>query len=182
MHFLSFIQILSQVAPPEDDIFDIVVLEPRESLTGFVFWLFVLLILLVAAGIAAWLTYRKNRNREPANAAEIRVTQKFRRLRVDREHLEPNQFTQRLSDALKDYLAEKFKDPVRFETTQEFLQRVSKDGSALPPAARESLASFLVSSDEVKFANLSDAEERAEPLLDQAAVIVKQCQIMEKSD
>lgn len=181
MLFSSLPHLLSQVPPPGDDIYDIVVLEPKESLTGFVFWLLVVLVLLVAAGIAVWLLHRKNRNKESANAAEIRVTQKFRRLRVDREHLEPNQFTQRLSDALKDYLAEKFKDPVRFETTQEFLRRVSKDGSALPPEARESLASFLVSSDEVKFANLSDAEERAEPLLDQAAVIVKQCQIMEKS-
>ena len=162
--------------PPADDIYDIVVLAPKESMWGTVFWIVILaLVLLLFAGLV-WYFLRAAARKSEEASPEEQASRRLRELAVRREEMEPNRFALSVSDALKDYLSEKFEDPVRYETTQEFLERSSKDESRLPRAARDSLREFLVSTEEIKFGNTPDAPERSEPLLDRAGMIVRLCQ------
>lgn len=163
-------------SPPADDILDIVVLAPRESAWGTVAWLLVIAILLVGLGILAWYLLRRFSSRREDTSPEARASRRLRELAERHGEMEPNPFALAVSDTLKDYLVEKFKDPVRFETTQEFLARSSTGPSRLPRAARESLQEFLVSTEEIKFGNTSGAEQRTEPLLERAGMIVQLCQ------
>lgn len=160
---------------PADDILDIVVLEPRESFTSVAFWLILAALVLAVLGVALWLFFRSRSKRNATPPPEIRVAQSLKRLQVEREQLEPNHFSLRVSDALKDFLTEKFGEPVRYETTQEFLKRSSESGSRLPGAAKESLAKFLIASDELKFGNPVDADEKTEPLLQKAGQVIQDC-------
>ena len=93
---------------PADDILDIVVLEPRESFTSVAFWLILAALILVVLGVALWLFFRSRSKRNAIPPPEIRVAQSLKRLQVEREQLEPNHFSLRVSDALKDFLTEKF--------------------------------------------------------------------------
>ncbi len=160
---------------PSDDILDIVVLEPRESITSVIFWLLVVAILLIAFAIGSWIFLRHRARKKAVPPPEIRVAHALKKLRVEREQLEPNRFSLRLSDALKDFLTEKYEDPVRYETAQEFLERISKRRSRLPEAAQNSLHEFLVASDELKFGNPVDADEKTEPLLLKAGEVIQNC-------
>ncbi len=90
--------------------------------------------------------------------------------------LDASRYTLEVSDTLKDYLAQKFKDPVRFETTEEFLARIAKEQTQLPDAAQQELQSFLVAAEEVKFGNAPDADRRAVPLIKRAENVVNLCQ------
>lgn len=160
---------------PSDDILDIVVLEPKEPITSVIFWLLVAAILIIAFAIGLWSFLRHRARKKAVPPPEIRVADALKKLRVEREQLEPNRFSLRLSGALKDFLTEKYEDPVRYETTQEFLERISERGSCLPEAAQNSLHEFLVASDELKFGNPVDAAEKTEPLLLKASEVIQNC-------
>lgn len=161
---------------PADDILDIVVLAPKESFTSVLFWLLVAILALIAMGVSIWLAFRNRTQSQSSPPPEIRVAHALKQLRVAREQLEPNQFSLRTSSALKDFLTEKFGEPVRYETTQEFLKRSTEEGSQLPEAAKNSLLEFLVAADELKFGNLADADERTAPLLEKAGQVVQACE------
>lgn len=167
---------LAQQPPPEDDIFDIVVFEPKDSQLGLWIWIGVILLLLALGAIGAFLLIRKLSRKKQDLSPEGIVSRTLRDLSRRKGEMEPNEFSLAISDALKDYLVARFKDPVRYETTPEFLKRSSLEQSELPSDAQASLRQFLATSEAVKFGNLPDADERAEPLLGLAASIVKQCQ------
>lgn len=95
------------------------------------------------------------------------------RLRAD---LDPNRFALAVSEALKNYLAERFDDPVRYETTPEFLRRVSQRESALPPAAVQELRDFLTTAEEVKFGRSAETAEQSVPLMRSARQLVAICE------
>ncbi len=89
------------------------------------------------------------------------------------EVMESNVFSLALSDTLKDYLSARFGDPLRFETSEEFLVRLSEaESSALPTSLREQIVGFLSVADEMKYGRPADAERRKEPLLDQARTVL----------
>ncbi|MCB1061479.1 MAG: DUF4381 family protein [Verrucomicrobiae bacterium] len=83
--------------------------------------------------------------------------------------LTPNAFSLAVSETLKDYVAARFGDSVRYETTEEFLYRLSQaKANALPNSVREKVATFLSVSDEIKYGKTADAETRKLPLLELA--------------
>ena len=170
---------LAQQTPPPDDIYDIVVLAPKDPVWPTVLGAALLLLFLIAIGIALWWWFRKSRNKSAVLSAEQRVGRRLRELQQMQSSMDPNKFALELSEALKDYLAEKFDDPIRYETAQEFLNRVSRKRSRMPDAAQQELQRFLLASEELKFGNTDGAEDRTPPLLDSVSQIVKHCQVTE---
>jgi len=151
---LTFFFTLAE-APGPDELYDIVVPEPVFSPWP---WIAGGILALIILGGLVWLVFFLLRQRrQPAPPAEFRALVRLDRVERDRDTLPPNRFALAVSDILKDFLAERFSDPVRYETTEEFLRRIARDGSAMPEVVRRSLAEFLSHADEVKFANRPDA-------------------------
>jgi len=174
MSGFPFIIPLAQAAPP-DELYDIVVLAPEKPIWPLL--LFIALACLLVGGLV-WMGFYLLRSRRQPVRRETAVGVALRRLReLEQSHgdLEPNCFSLAVSETLKDFLSATFGDPVRFETTQEFLSRVSWQGTKLPSAAQQSLKDFLVAAEEVKFGNAPDASEKTLPLLQRANELVTLC-------
>lgn len=162
-------------APPEG-IYDIIVPAPEPSWWSIIGVLFLTLgVFALLIGLILYLLrHRDGSGRGPGPGQ--RVARELDRIDRNRDQLPPNRFALAISDALKDYLAERFRDPVRFETTPEFLKRISRSETPLPPAAVQELRDFLVAAEEVKFGNIRDAAELAGPLLRNARQLVAICE------
>ena len=94
---------------------------------------------------------------------------RLREIAAQIETMESNAFSLALSDTLKDYLSARFGDPLRYETSEEFLVRLSgAEESALPTSLRDGVAEFLSVADEIKYGRPADAEQRKAPLLERA--------------
>ncbi|MEX2577854.1 MAG: DUF4381 family protein [Verrucomicrobiales bacterium] len=166
---------LSQQSQPLDDIYDIVVLQPKEPTWPVVLTAVLFLVFVLALALGAWVFFRRRRNRTFSESAEARAAKRLRQLERDHIELDANRFTLSLSETLKDYLSEKFDDPVRFETTQEFLGRIAREQSRMPEAAQQELRGFLVAGEELKFGHAPDASRKTWPLLKTANRIVDLC-------
>ncbi len=171
----------ADAAPPEG-IYDIVVPSPERPLWPLL--LSILLALLFAAGIV--LLVRHLLRARAGGAPPVPPGERARREldRIEREHdeLSPNRCALALSETLKNYLAARFHDRVRYETTEEFLARLSREGASLPPAAQQALRDILTSSEEVKFGQPADAAARTRPLLRQARDLVGLCESISAPD
>lgn len=169
------ILLLAQAPPSSDELYDIVVLAPEKSMWPLAFYL--ILGLLLLAGLGAWIWYllRTRKTASANESATAKANRQLRELSLRHDELEPNRFSLALSDTLKDFLAAVFADPVRFETTQEFLARIARNGTNLPPAAQQELKEFLIAAEEVKFGNTADAGEQTLPLLHRARSLVNLC-------
>ncbi len=169
------LSILAQTdATPPEGLYDIVVPPPETELWPLL--LSLVLALLIVAG-AVWLVRHLLRHREPPAAPpQDRALRAFDRIERQQDELAPNRFALAVSDALKDYFAERFRDPVRYETTEEFLARLSREGTRLPSAAQQELRDFLAASEEIKFGNRPDASDRTRPLLKRARNLVGLCE------
>lgn len=166
---------LAQQTPPTDDIYDIVVLAPKDPVWPAYFAIVILALVLVAVGVLVWWWLRKSNRGNSPLSPEQRAEGRLGALRQQHGSLDPNKFALAVSETLKDYLGEKFDDPVRYETAQEFLQRVSRQRSRMPGAAQQELQQFLMLSEELKFGSTEGAEERTLPLLETAERIVGLC-------
>lgn len=161
-------------AAPPDGLYDIVLPPPEPSLWPLLLSL-VLALLLVAAVV--WLVRHLLRHRAPPAAPpQARALRALDRIERQQDELAPNRFVLTVSDVLKDYFAERFHDPVRYETTEEFLVRLSREGTRLPSAAQQELRDFLTASEEVKFGNRPDASDWTRPLLHRARNLVALCE------
>ena len=93
--------------------------------------------------------------------------------------MEPNQFARELSDALKDYFVATYRDPVRYETAEEFLVRSRDDESSpIPDAARTELRKFLQLSEALKFGNTSTPGIPTPTLLGSARATIELCDMI----
>ena len=167
--------LLGQQAPGADELYDIVVLEPVPSSWPLIFAGVLGVILMALSGLAV-LYFLKRKNQKADESPVARVKSRLLEIEKTRINLAPNQFSLAVSDALKDYLSEKFNDPVRYETSQEFLKRNSGTKTHLPEPARQLLLSFLTESEEVKFGHTADADTKLLPLLQRADEIVNVCE------
>lgn len=122
------------------------------------------------------LLYRRLSSRKAVALSPLaRVQRRLDALSRDVDSLSANAFSVAVSDALKDYLSQRYGDPLRYETSEEFLQRLSRAGAnALPMATRESVTAFLSVADEIKYGRPRDAEARKLPLLDQAREVIRE--------
>ncbi|MDF1823763.1 MAG: hypothetical protein P1U68_03925 [Verrucomicrobiales bacterium] len=178
MNSLAYSIFSAQSTPPADDIYDIVVLAPKDTVWPLVFWSALAFIIIGALGWMIWYLLRGSSGKEAGPSPESIAFRRFTLAHRDREDLSPNEYSLALSEALKDYLAAKYGDPVRFETTPEFLSRISQHESKMPAAAQQQLEAFLIHAEEIKFGNCSDAQSKAAPLGKTAEQIVQLCQMV----
>ena len=171
----GFNHILAQ-QPVADELYDIVILAPKAPLWPFLLW--ALLIFLFLGGIAALIIYilRSRTTAAPAVSPQEKAGARFRAIQQKTDTVPVNEVMLEVSDTLKDHLAEKYDDPLRFETAQEFLNRISKEETRLPTAAQQELRGFIVAAEEIKFGNTTGAEEKSLPLIKAAENVVSLCQ------
>ena len=169
------ILLLAQESPSPDELYDIIVLAPEPSIWPLVFYLLLGLLLVAGLAAGAWYLLRLRKKASSGESATAKANRQLRELSLLHEEWEPNRFSLALSETLKDFLSAVFADPVRFETTQEFLARIARHGTKLPPAAQEELKEFLVAAEVVKFGNTPDAAGQTLPLLQRARSVVALC-------
>jgi hypothetical protein len=128
-------------------------------------WIAGSIALLLALSLAAFLLLRRRAagGRESVSP-ERRAEARFDALARSRSELPPNRCALELSEALKDFLSERFDDPVRYETAEEFLQRAAGGAASLPDPVRDALREFLAEAEEVKFGRPADAAAKLAPL------------------
>ncbi len=107
------------------------------------------------------------------------------RLETELPHMEPNAFGLEVSETLKDFLAAKFNDPIRYETAEEFLSRFADSSipvTHLPTAVHQNLRTFVSTSEEMKFGQSPDARPKMKPLLALATTIVNLIQMINQAE
>ncbi len=165
-----------------EGIYDILVPEAERPVWPLLVYL--ILALLLIAGLV-WLFLYLLRNRETSGdskAAASRALRELDSLERRRDELTPNAFALAVSETLKNYLAERHRDPVRYETTEEFLDRLSRHDTCLPPDAQQALREFLTSAEEVKFGHRPDAASSCAPLLQRARQLFRLTETVDSAD
>jgi hypothetical protein len=162
-------------SPSADELYDIVELAPETSIWPIVFYSLLVLLLFVGVALIAWYYLKSRKTVATKDSPAIIAQRQLRNLEQSESELEPNRYALALSETLKDFLAATFADPVRYETTQEFLGRLSHQGTSLPPAAQQELRDFLIAAEEVKFGNAPGSEARTAPLLQKAKNLLSLC-------
>ncbi|MEM9283634.1 MAG: hypothetical protein AAGA96_17570 [Verrucomicrobiota bacterium] len=171
-----------QRGPGEDEIFDIVVITPQPPIWPTVLWSIITLFLFGLVAWALWYFLWTKRPQSTEPPPQLVAAKAFRILRQKIDSLEANEATLEASEVLKNYLSAKYNDPVRYETSHEFLGRISKTNTRLPNAAQQELRGFLVDSDAVKFGNTKDGAAQVAPLLKRAENVIHLCQTIGAPD
>lgn len=166
-------------AAPLPDIEDIVGPDDWPMIVRIVLWSLGGLGLLAGLGAAAFVFLVKPRRERQQPSPLIQALHALRALEEKVEALPPNEFSLKVSDVLKDFFQARFKDPLRYETSEEFLQRLAEmppfaldrpggPRQSLPPELGELVAAFLQTCDEIKYGNRADAAHFKRPLLEHA--------------
>lgn len=164
-----------QPAPSSDELYDIIEVLPEASRLPLVIYSVLILLFLIALGLAIRYFLRARKTGPAQESPVARAQRQLRELESRGDELEPNRYALALSETVKDYLAATFADPVRYETTQEFLGRLSEQGTSLPPAAQQELRDFLIAAEEVKFGHAPGSGSRTIPLLQKAKNLLVLC-------
>lgn len=173
--------LLAQSDASPDELYDIVVLQPTPGFWGILFGIALAVVLIVAAFLLIYfLVFRKKSDAEAL--PHLGATRRLQRLDRDKGIVPLNEFSLEVSDTLKDYLAAKFEDRVRYETATEFLQRTSEEESSLPDAAKQEVGTFLRQSEAMKFSGQdTSSDETKLALLHQAVRIVRLCETVSEA-
>lgn len=157
------------------DIKDIIPPEPLTSIWPLVFWISgALLVLITLSGLLYFFVLKDRSRKSPALSPQQIALRKLREIAEKAGKLTPNEFSLQVSETLKDYLSQRFGDPLRYETSEEFIARLSQSPDVkLPDSKRELVAGFVQISDEIKFGRPPDAEEKKPHLLQQAQSVVE---------
>lgn len=170
-------------AGPLPDIEDIVGPADWPQLLRIILWSLLGVVLLAAIGVAVFVFVIKPRRQIRQPSPLIQALHALRTLEGRADQLSPNEFSLKVSDILKDFFQARFKDPLRYETSEEFLQRLASlppfaldrpggKAQTLPGDLGEMVAVFLQTCDEIKYGRRVDAEHFKRPLLDQAHAIL----------
>ncbi len=129
----------------------------------------------VIVSALCWLLYRFIKGNKPTLSAQEQALLAITELK--QANLEVQPFYTTLSDIVRDYLEGQFKIAATGQTTREFLN-AAKQNPRLEQYDRESLGSFLVAADLVKFARhepgttvASDAIQKAEVFIQETAEV-----------
>lgn len=158
-----------------DDIRDIMIERPPDSIVPVILWI----ALITAILVFSFFTLRKFLRRKvvvtgpPPEAIAIN---RLREISSQVDEMAPNKASLETSEAVKDFLTAQYEDPIRYETAEEYLTRISVavegEGAKLPPTLTEEVRSFMSISQELKFAQLREAKSRIPSLIQQAEAII----------
>lgn len=139
-------------------------------------WVGWLMLVLAVAGLAAW-WFRRWRRRKTAPVPEVIVPPHVRavhRLLAAMDLMsDPKRFCIAVSDAVREYLEERFEFHAPDRTTEEFLEEMQ----ASPKLALDQkrlLADFLSQCDMVKFARYEPSRNELQALFDAAMRLVRE--------
>lgn len=160
---------------PVEDIRDIMLDRPPASIVPVL----VSLVILVGALMFGFFALRNFLRRPPETKGpppEMIARHKLSEIRGEVDDVPPNKASLDTSETVKDFLTAQYGDPIRYETAEEYLNRmieVMKDGaSKLSPGLTEEVRTFMSISQELKFAQLKEARSRIPALIDKAEKIV----------
>lgn len=159
---------------PEHDISDIIIEEPPPNLVPFVLGAIGLLVLAAAAYVVLK-KYLKGRSRPPGPPPEVTARKRLKQIEIAMDESTPNHVSIETSNVVKDLLSTRFGDPIRYETAEEYLGRISQNGAGekLSPTLIELVKNFMSIGQELKFAQLNEARVRLPDLIGQAKKIVE---------
>ena len=132
----------------------------------------VILAAIVVAVLLIWLLQRRRRREAPQIAPEVWALQMLGRLRAEEVAAgQARGFYYQLSEIVRAYIEKKFTLAAPEMTTEEFLNTLARDRTALPYDA-DQLRVFLESCDIVKYAAFKPQREDAEQTLETARAFV----------
>lgn len=158
-----------------EDIRDIMMNKPPTSLLPFILVGVGIILLL----ISIWVVTKYLGATKPAPMgppADYIALEKLNRISERIDSISPNKASLEISNTVKDFLSRRFRDPIRFETAEEYLNRISGSNANNPILSAgliEQVQTFMNISQELKFAQLKEAKTQIPILIDQAEAIVK---------
>lgn len=163
--------------PPlgEDGLYDIVEVAPY-AFPWTLLWSGIGTVAALALIAFAVLLFMRRTDATQTESPHAKALRRLRDVEASLTATEPSRTSLALSELLKDYLAERFRDSLRYETTPEFLRRISRESINLPVAAQQDLSHFLTSADEIKFGNIPASSSEIIDLHHLAARIINLCQ------
>lgn len=163
--------------PPlgEDGLYDIVEVAPY-AFPWTLLWTGVGIVATLAVIAFAMRWFLRRTDRTHSESPHAKALRRLREVEASLSTNEPSRTSLALSELLKDYLAEHFRDSLRYETTPEFLSRISRESVNLPVAAQQDLGQFLTSADEIKFGNIPATSADIQSLHHLASRIINLCQ------
>ena len=173
---MNFSQLIAQApAPPAVDIVEDDPLEPLPDPWKNAIWIAVGILaalIIIAVIIIAVRTLMREKTR--TLTAEYVTLKKLSEVETKAAALSPNEFSLQVSEIIKDFVKSRFNDPLRYETTDEFLARIAESESvSITPQVRDQLGEFLKIAEEIKFGLPPDAEAQKMPLHQKAVTIVE---------
>lgn len=178
---LLFFGCLGVCQPPssstaEEEIRDIIIQPPPPNLTPLYFAIGGLLAGLIVIAIVFKFLIKSSNPVLKGPPPETVARQKLSQIESQIEELEPNKASLAISETIKDFLSRRFKDPIRYETAEEYLSRISESDSDNPsPLSHElteKVRTFVSISQELKFAKLREGKKHIPTLVQQAENII----------
>ena len=166
-----------------EDIRDIMVQRPPDHSVFLWISLFILLAGIVLGALIFSIKCALDSSSPLGPPPETVALKRLARIRQQMNDLLPNKASLEASEAVKDFLATRYQDPIRYETAEEYLTRLgatpqganTSADSHLKLSAKvtEDVRTFMSISQELKFAKLREAREKVPALLAQAENIVE---------
>jgi hypothetical protein len=127
-----------------------------------------------------WLIRRYRNSLPPPPLPRDRALAALRTAEPDVARVNPYEFSIRVSDILRGYVAEQFGLPLTRQTSYEFLEQL-KHGSTFSDQEKELLKAFLDRCDLIKFARYQASTEDSRLLLEEAVQFVEGGQLVDAS-
>ncbi len=165
-------------SPGAEDIRDIMVRRPPPSPLPWILWSIAIGFILLALFFGLRWFLRRHRPQPLGPPPEAVARERLSAIRAQVEELAPNRASLEISETLKDFLSARYRDPIRYETAEEYLNRMMQarhDATAnrLRPELLEEVRSFISISEQLKFARLNEARSHVPALIEQAERIVE---------
>lgn len=123
-------------------------------------------------GLLAWWIRQRSQRPKPQQSARARALNELNFIRSEMETSTAYQFSIRVSDILRRYVAEQYQLPVTRQTSVEFLNTLAKS-SPFSQDERSLLKDFLNRCDLIKFARYDATIEDSRLLLEEATRFVE---------
>jgi len=159
-----------------DDIRDIMTKHPPTSIVPVI----LAVIGLIVAMIVGLIVLKRILTRQPEMGRvppEFVARNRLQQICSGMDNQAPNKVSLEISEAVKDFLTAQYQDPIRFETAEEYLSRISRPTATgsikFSVSLTEEVRSFMNMSQELKFAQIREAGTRVPALVNQAIRIIE---------
>ena len=129
-------------------------------------------VTLTLLGLLAWWVAQKRKRAQPPKLPRQRALEALERAGEEVESMTPYQFSIRVSDILRRYVAEQYALPLTRQTSVEFLNAL-RNAVAFSDDEKSLLADFLNRCDLIKFARYEATTTDSQLLLEEALRFVK---------